>query len=393
MSQPSSIVLDIGVQYTKVGYSGTLTPLHVIPTRLYYNNQLITHTSHCTQLSFKQWYIVLLTYCKYLYYDVLQCTAATTQQHPPALVILHYDYTDSFKYALLSVLHHMNVQAICCIDSSVCNTIGSGYNNALIIDIGYSNTRIMPVYHDTTVIPSFQLLDIGIQHCIGMLIELVTINRSDKDKQCIVDELMSDNNVENILLQHCYLPSAYYTSDTDDRVIHLSNNIDIMLTNEIRSSVCNIFYGNNLNGINIVESLLDALLLCDIHVRGHCTQNIVLCGGGSIINNFIHSIREQINHMLTHNVRYTSIQHLTGRLHINNNLPVSANTLSWCGASLLHALHPDTLSYVPCVHRYDAKHSIDTINKKPSDMLQRCECDEVGQMIDLYRHTNSIVQY
>lgn len=396
MTHQQTVVLDIGDRQTKIGYSGQLLPLRVIPTTMYHNQQPVTHATHCTQLSYVQWYAVLLTYTKYLYYNVLCCTHTVQQVLPRTIVILHADYTDAYKYALLTALHTLRVHSVYCMDSAVCSTVASACNSALVVDIGHYNTRIMPVYHFTPVILAQQLIDVGMQHCIDALTAVASHSATDGDKQAMIDTLNTNNNAERVILQHCYLRTDSGQHDTDDRMIHLSTTCDIQLTHQQRSNMCESLFNSNVNSDkateSVTEGILNCLLLCDNHVRANCSQNIVLCGGTAAVQNLPSRLHAELQQLLLNDIRYTKIKHLSSKLCLNGEQPVASSLVAWTGASLYETLNGNTLQYTQAAHTVTAHHTLDVTHKPIQEFQQRCQCDELGQVIDLYRRTG-IVQY
>ncbi|CAF0781542.1 unnamed protein product [Adineta steineri] len=140
-SEKAVIVIDIGQAYTKFGFAGSSSPHHIIPTRIiidgktksvfeYNSNSMMSHDDRLTEL-------IRLIFYKY---SLINC-------RDRRIVIVESVITPTRIRHLLAdiLLKQFEAISLVFIPSHLSATCTSGRNTALVLDVGYKETQIMPV--------------------------------------------------------------------------------------------------------------------------------------------------------------------------------------------------------------------------------------------------------
>lgn len=433
-----TIIIDLDEDYTTIGYSTYNQPTHITHTLLYYNNKLIQYNTY-TQYTYKQWCMILQSFIKHIYTSCLHdCiyNNNNTIYHQSCILIIKSYWNDKYYMALITALHSINVYRIECIDSSICTLYSSTHNNSnhsdsgsgLVIDIGCNYTTITPVYQYNIISNAIVICNnTGLMICINKLIDILITNNIQYKQQLV--DCLTDNKYElakNIILQHGYISHNINDNNNNANSDSNSNNVllddvilhfdfdDIILTGNDRINICNELFNNtnnnNRNTISLVDSICDGIQLCNTHVRYSIVTNIILTSSSSItiING---SIYQRLYNELISNISYNtdynvSLQHLNNDIHINDNanksIQFASNIQSWLGALIYHNMYSNYVDqrYILCTHNNNDKthtvqsqqykqHNNDN-NTTSSSTVQRCECDIVGHMIDVYRQSITV---
>ncbi|CAF0835584.1 unnamed protein product [Adineta steineri] len=347
-SEKAVIVIDIGQAYTKFGFAGSSSPHHIIPTRIimdgktksvfeYNSNSMMSHDDRLTE------FIRLIFYK----YSLINC-------RDRRIVIVESVITPTRIRHLLADIFLKQFEAISLvfIPSHLSATYTLGRNTALVLDVGYKETQIMPVAEGVPLAIQFDSLS-----CAGQAIH--------KQIQFLLDQyasvtyhgkkkLFNETNIklpedilEDIKVRCCFISpfdraqiftknkSLKYTSSIDypfntDTIIHIPG--------IIREFACEILFEQNIDGKSIVTLLLDTLLQAPIDLRQQLADNILIIGGTAMIPGFLHRFNAELNYLIN---QPPYINRLAIKQFKFHSPPGQLNYIAWLGGSIFGAL--DTL--------------------------------------------------
>lgn len=130
-----AVVLDIGISFTKVGYAGEFLPRQVFPTPV--------KLREMPQDASKYDYLpVIQDFLRYVFFQKVQ----SKPKEGPVIVTEKFTASRAFMEAVAEILYRdLQVPVVCFVwDLSLPVYITGGYT-AMVIDVGYGSTQILPV--------------------------------------------------------------------------------------------------------------------------------------------------------------------------------------------------------------------------------------------------------
>eukprot|EP01104_Vermistella_antarctica_P016827 TRINITY_DN582_c0_g1_i4.p1 TRINITY_DN582_c0_g1~~TRINITY_DN582_c0_g1_i4.p1 ORF type:complete len:231 (-),score=21.97 TRINITY_DN582_c0_g1_i4:7-699(-) len=179
-----AIVLDIGDAYTRCGFAGEVSPRFSVKTagllRTVKGKTLVLQRPPLSQVdgnrsvgvrnSLKAWTEAFLLFFNPIFFRYLQ-----TNSNERRVVVCDSLLTPSLaRQALARVLFmHYKVPSILFAPSPASSLIALQQHTALIVDVGYSQARVLPVVEGTCVTKAFQAVPLGARAMHNNLIALL----------------------------------------------------------------------------------------------------------------------------------------------------------------------------------------------------------------------------
>ncbi|KAF2077956.1 hypothetical protein CYY_000756 [Polysphondylium violaceum] len=385
----SSVVLEIGGCFTKCGFSPESTPRFILPTNLLplsistylssgtvYDNTNNINDKKPTLPTQNQLKESLYDFIHSLYFEYL-----LVKSDERKLIIVENLYLPRlFRQCLVSVLfEQFKVPLIVFVNPLAC-LVPILKNTALIIDCGYSESRVYPVYEGIGVVKAFETISLGFQILENqlhykLLKDSATIIKDNKKNQMIIDPdnnlallskyigdsdgSNSDNNkrfketsiLSDIIVKTCLCTiNNNSNTNTNNNVIYkLDKDYSIEISSQIRNKLVDRLYRNEMEQENesidqqrvdtfeegnLVTMILDSLLKCEHDQRKALAHNILLIGGTTMIPGFKRKLVYQLTRTLDQDDQYVSLKPLAKHFNFIQH-PFQANYLSWLGGSLL----------------------------------------------------------
>ncbi|KAJ5075907.1 actin-related protein [Anaeramoeba ignava] len=249
--------------------------------------------------------------------------------------------------------------------------------DGLIIDCGRSETRIIPVYEGVPLYSNLYYTELGMIDIIQNLRELLILNLEEKSQ--ITKEMIQeidDETLEDIISKIVFIRGKYEKINPNQKINKKQNelikklqiekkpkenqkemekleiedikipirikekNYNLIIKGKIRGKISDIlFEGKEENEFeSIIDIFIECLKSCNCDVRASVSQNIILCGGTSMIPGFLSRLREEVDFKLDNDEYFKDVQFLKGKLHFNHNKK-NANYISWIGGSVIGSLN------------------------------------------------------
>ncbi|KAH3744630.1 actin protein 10 [Pelomyxa schiedti] len=240
----------------------------------------------------------------------------------------------------------------------------SQLDNLLVVDIGYCESRVLPVCHGYAVTPALETSHIGMKSILRNLRETMESSGEIEGQRAA----QSCNGVttlwEEILSQCCFVqpkedsgasppPSAKSTpGQVHWRQARGVPYVQIAVPASVRSAVFEpLFKGDDDAATGSLQRLiLDSLLKCPIDLRYSLAQNILLIGGGSNapgihwrLSQELTSCCQLTSPMIPNYRPLTSLHWNFPQTHTDTPVHFSGHLMSWVGASL----YSTTISTLP----------------------------------------------
>ena len=196
-SEKHAVVLDIGTAYTKVGYAGESSPRAILKTPPTFDT-----------LDKEVLHDVLVGFVHRLYFEVLLVNPKDRR-----VVLLESLLGETrLKDELVEVLfNHFEVLSILFAPSHLMPLYGLGLQNALVVDVGFSSTSVIPVYQSVPILKAWQALPLGGQALHESIKKEICCRGTIKvgaesEYEKFEDQELSEDVVEDIKVRLCFVP-------------------------------------------------------------------------------------------------------------------------------------------------------------------------------------------
>jgi actin-related protein len=311
-------------------------------------------------------------------------------------------HTNALYAAIGQVLHDINLSSLLEIpiylQTQFCSLVSTTQDSGLIVDIGYNETRILPMCHGKIITTALKLISIGSRHVLDQLKSSLI----DNNPHLLITHTLDDPMIlEDILVRICYCDQRI--SEEQDRLIkkveivaqpwplfsqtpipkpkpkyppkrklrsaslreqappqqtrprsftvtskrkgaQLYQNLVFFCKNDVRISInstaertqpLEVLFRSNDEGESIVKGIMDSVRACNRDCRKLVVNNIIVCGGASMYNGFVKRLCAELWHNITSNTRDRSLRNLYDKMRFYRNNLFPSNITAWNGASIM----------------------------------------------------------
>ncbi|XP_071160920.1 protein phosphatase 1 regulatory subunit 37-like [Mytilus edulis] len=352
-SDKNVVILDIGAVYTKCGLAGETGPRCIIPSVVKNEkNEKIVKIWEFS--STEELYENLKNFLFQLFFRSLLVNAKDRR-----LVVCESILCPSqVRETLAKVLFiHFEVSSVMFGAGHLLSMLTLGTNTGLVIDLGYSETVVVPVYEGIPVIKALQAIPVAgkaVHRKIeDLLKDTAKITEDGEDKPVSeVPECLTEELLEDIKVRCCFVtnlkrakeihevtmkgeskdqlptppPSVEYPLD-GGKILHISG--------EIREHSCEVLFEQDNEEVSVSTLILDAIIQCPIDMRKVLSENIVIIGGTSMLAGFHHRLRAELYDLLEKPKYKDSLAIKEFRFH---QMPAKQNYAAWLGGAMMGAL-------------------------------------------------------
>ncbi|KAI9022545.1 hypothetical protein DFJ74DRAFT_706522 [Hyaloraphidium curvatum] len=191
------------------------------------------------------------------------------------------------------------------VDANAAATLAHGRTHGLVVDIGFWETTVTPVFDYTPLLPLAKSVPLGGNAINQELLHL----RGAAGHRLALD----DTKFELIV------PA----DDTDGRV-------------RAADRATEILFAGDEDGTSVADCILSSLAQCPLDIRKPLAGSIVLTGGVSMLPGLAGRLFSELRGALKSDARYTKIRHLAPSLRISTS-SFPASSVCWAGGSLYAA--------------------------------------------------------
>ncbi|KAL5463868.1 hypothetical protein EMCRGX_G032812 [Ephydatia muelleri] len=334
--EKGTVVIDIGRVYTKIGVAGEAAPRHIIRsvTILKPHGQKVDVWSE--QLSEQEeLYSVLCRFVQSLFLKYLVLNPKDYR----VVVVESFICSESFRNTLAKVLfQHLCVTLAVFMPSHLLCLFTVGRQSALIMDIGFKETTVLPVYEGIPVVVGWQSSSSAAEALQSSLKQLLlqngkvkTISTGESKRFDSITVEGLDAILEDILVRTCFVRPFECDKDRTPPSVEYPLNKEYILTidGHIRDHVTEVLF-DGLNGNPLQNCILESLIKCPIDTRRQLAENIIVVGGCASLQGLKHRLKSQMDYLLVQN-GFHSLRTLTYKFH---NPPIHENSVAWLGGSI-----------------------------------------------------------
>ena len=252
------------------------------------------------------------------------------EEHPVMVILPSSPFTPkASKEKLTQIMFEtFSVPGFYLGDSSVLSLIGTGRINGLVIDSGFGNTYIVPVYEATPLPDACLSTDLAGLYLNERLSRLI----HDRTKQNTFTTSSMKCVLEEMKARACYvaldLKSELNSKDRNKEYSYEMPDGSNMVMKDERFLAPEIIFQPSLDGfqdVGLPELVCQSIGKCDSDLSYELYQNILLTGSTTLLSGYPERIRREIG-MLRESQPFKVIA------------PPERGSLSWIGGSILSSL-------------------------------------------------------
>uniref|UniRef100_A0A8C7K374 Actin-related protein 10 n=1 Tax=Oncorhynchus kisutch TaxID=8019 RepID=A0A8C7K374_ONCKI len=351
--EKTAVVIDLGAAYTKCGFAGETGPRFIIPSEIQKPGQQQSIKVVQYNINTEELYSNLKEFIHTLYFRHLLVNPRDRR----VLIIESILCPSHFRETLTKVFFkQFEVPSVLFAPSHLMSIMSLGINSGLVMDCGYTETLVLPVYECIPILSAWEALPLGgkaiHKELDVLLVEQCTVDSDSSTGQslptvidplvcvvscpvrtCFVSDLKrglkiqeAKFNLEGTAERPTPPPDVDYPLD-GEKILHIKGTI--------RDSVMEMLFEQDNEEKSVATLVLDTLVKCPIDTRKALSENLVIIGGTAMLPGFLHRLLAEIRLLVDKPKYRDALATKSFRLH---SPPAKPNCTSWLGGAIFGAL-------------------------------------------------------
>uniref|UniRef100_A0A0K8TTD1 Putative actin 3 isoform n=1 Tax=Tabanus bromius TaxID=304241 RepID=A0A0K8TTD1_TABBR len=322
------IALELGTAYSKLGYAAEAYPRFIIPS------EIVTEENETIKLfnlnDENELYDNLVEFLKKIFFKYLLVSPRDRK-----IVIVESVFCPTLiRETLARVLfRHFEVASIFFVPTHLVVLSTLAIETALVVDLGYQETTVVPVYSGIQILYAFQAQDFG-----GL-----AIHNSIKEKMLesgVKEEDLSETVIEDIKVRTCFVTTReralQYRSGNPPqpcRSVDYPNGGKgtITIPGELRETALEVLFPEDNDNSGLAYLILDSILKCPLDMRRTLAENIFLIGGTAMIPGITARLKAELTALLESDLYKNKLFIKSIKFH---KAPAKENFTAWLGGSI-----------------------------------------------------------
>ncbi len=246
-----AVIFDIGEAYTKIGYAGETTPRQIIPStiRRMIGDKLVETKVVQSNICETELYEILREFLHTIYFKYL----LVNPKERKVVICESVLCPVKFRNTLAKVLFgYFNVVSVLFAPGHLLALFTMGVPTALVVDCGYSETLVLPIYEHTPILSAVEFLPAAGKAIHKHLQEQILANSG----QSVAEDL-----IENIKVRTCFVGRHDEPADSlpPDVSYTAGNGEKIVIDGKIRAHSFDLMFDGDNEGKSIPSTILDSL--------------------------------------------------------------------------------------------------------------------------------------
>ncbi|XP_001355504.2 actin-related protein 10 [Drosophila pseudoobscura] len=337
MQDKPPIVLDIGNAYTKLGFAGEAYPRKIMPT------EVVLTTTGKTKRLFdyerkEELYDQIVDFLQTIFFKHL---LVSPKERKFVVVENIFGQTVVRETLARALFVHFDVSSVLFVPAHLIALSTLAVATAVVVDIGYSETSIMPVFSGVQIMSAFKDQSYG-----GSAIH-AEIKRQLLETG-VKESLLTESVLEDIKVRTCFVTTmerAHCRSQGDENqptpppsvdYIICDNDTMVQVPGALRETVYEIMFEPNNERDSLPHLILRSILECTLDARKPLVESIFLIGGGSMVQGMLPRLQQELQHLLKNDPYYAERFHGNLQFKFFNSIG-KQNFTAWLGGALCGA--------------------------------------------------------
>ncbi|XP_015267581.1 PREDICTED: actin-related protein 10 [Gekko japonicus] len=353
--EKTAVVIDLGAAFTKCGFAGETGPRCVIPSEI--KKPGVPKPVKVVQynINTEELYSYLKEFIHMLYFRHLLVNPRDRR----VVVVESVLCPSHFRETLTRVLFkYFEVPSVLFAPSHLMSLLTLGINSAMVLDCGYTESLVLPIYEGIPVLNCWGALPLGgkaiHKELEYQLLEQSTVDTGATKGQSLPSVMGSvpEDIIEDIKVRTCFvsdlqrglkIQAAKFNMEGSAERPAFPPDVDYPLDGEkilhvngaIRDSVAEILFEQDNEEQSAATLILDSLLQCPIDTRKQLAENLVVIGGTAMLPGFLHRLMAEIRYLVEKPKYKETLATKAFRVH---NPPAKPNCVAWLGGAIFGAL-------------------------------------------------------
>ncbi|EDV99984.1 actin-related protein 10 [Drosophila grimshawi] len=334
MQEKPPIVLDIGNAYTKLGFAAEAYPRKIIPTEV-----VLTTTGETKRLfdyvATEQLYDQIVDFLQTIFFKHL----LVSPKERKFVVVENIFGQSVIRETLARALFiHFDVSSVLFVPAHLIALSTLAVPTGLVVDIGYSETTVMPVFSGVQIMSAFKDQSYG-SSAVHDEIKRQLLATGVKES------LLTPSVLEDIKIRTCFVTSFERAQAKPDKETTPVPNVDyaicdddavISIAGSVRETVYELMFEQNNERDSLPHLILRAILDCSMDVRCALVESIFVIGGGAMVMGLMARLKAELQHLLANDSYYAERFHGDLQFKFYNTIG-KQNFTAWLGGALCGA--------------------------------------------------------
>uniref|UniRef100_A0A0B8RV54 Actin-related protein 10 n=1 Tax=Philothamnus irregularis TaxID=1899461 RepID=A0A0B8RV54_9SAUR len=353
--EKTAVVIDLGAAFTKCGFAGETGPRCVIPSEI--KKPGVSKPIRVVQynINTEELYSYLKEFIHMLYFRHLLVNPRDRR----VVIVESVLCPSHFRETLTKVLFkYFEVPSVLFAPSHLMSLLTLGINSAMVLDCGYTESLVLPIYEGIPVLSCWGALPLG-GKAIHKELEYQLLEQSTVDTGAIKGQSLTsvmgsvpEDIVEDIKVRTCFvsdlqrglkIQAAKFDMDDSAERPTPPPDVDYPLDGEkilhingsIRDSVVEVLFVQDNEEKSVATLILDSLMECPIDTRKQLAENLIVIGGTAMLPGFLHRLMAEIRYLVEKPKYKEILASKTFRVHTP---PAKPNCVAWLGGGIFGAL-------------------------------------------------------
>ncbi|KAG6967037.1 hypothetical protein JG688_00006498 [Phytophthora aleatoria] len=365
LSDKNALVLELGARYVRYGVSGERSPrcverwqvgdmlqkpLSSSEWRQYLYPKLHTLCFKCVQCAFS---IGLITVVTNTANDRLLLVNPSRRRFVVCEDLL---LPRVFRETLLNILFDvLNASAVTLVPSMVAVLYATANHTALVVDCGWTETRLLPVFKGVPLPYLYETVPAGSRNCCKVIQRELNSSRDQPMDSSEIVTPATEAMAEDIFERACFAQQKDPLPNVVDAEFHAQDNDVLQVFEEVLFlEIFALMQWNNYflvhcdegtEGTSIVDGIVQVLKKAPLDVRAAMLENLLLVGGTAMIPGLAQRVAAEVRETLRHDNEFASASTAVDRAQLVQTY-FPRNMLAWVGGSIYAATESARVSAI-----------------------------------------------
>lgn len=353
INDKSTVIFEIGRQFTKCGFAGEPAPRAIIRTVTAYNGRAEIDLQDVSEPKLLR--SLLGDFLEKIYFNQL----AISPKEKKVVIVESVLCKSSFREALIHVLFdQFNVPSVLFVPDQLMAITTLGRTTGLVLDVGSEEAVAMAVVEGVTLLDGAQFARLGAR-TIDSSIEREIRRRNPNHTETITSQIIEDIRIRTCFVapfrrsaaiskiksklaqqqqisgdgpEHPDLQSD--SSETDelapaDIVYSIDGSRSLKIPGYLREGACELLFEILAHEHSLATMIIDVILSAPIDCRRSLSENILIIGGTASMPGFEHRMYNEL--LQAHQLRGNRDHSFQYKIH---KAICPKNYVAWLGASM-----------------------------------------------------------
>ncbi|CAD6228134.1 GSCOCG00006369001-RA-CDS [Cotesia congregata] len=325
-SEKQVVVLDIGSAYTKFGYAGEGTPRGIVRTEVKCSDTKQMRKIY-KYIDTDDLYQLLVEFFHVIFFRHVVITPKDVK-----VLILESLLTPSkFRDTMAKVLfRHFEIGSLMILPTHLVTISTLGWDTALVLDVGYQDATLIPIYKGVPVLKAWQSLPLAS--------EAIHERIKNDMKEAIPEVELTERVIEDIKVRTCFVTTLERSKKlgTDDAPapppsVKYPGLKTIEIPGYVRERSYELLWERDADNLSIPTMILDAILKCSIMTRHELAENILLIGGTTMAKGFAARLKSELTSLVASDLYSNKLKIPHFKFH---TAPCKPNYTAWLGGAI-----------------------------------------------------------